>query len=51
VDPWDEPQSLVDRLASHPPDRAVDFLIEASLAAGGKDNVTCIVVAIAPIHS
>ncbi|NTW88716.1 MAG: hypothetical protein HGB26_06245 [Desulfobulbaceae bacterium] len=31
----------------HPPDRAADLLIEASLAAGGKANFTCIVVAIA----
>lgn len=45
---WDEPQCLLECLATHSPDRAADLLIEASLAAGGKDNVTCIVVAIVP---
>ena len=41
---WDEPQQFGAILHTQPPPESVQQLIEASLAAGGHDNVSCIVV-------
>lgn len=41
---WDEPQQLGAILHNQSPPESVQQLIEASLAAGGHDNVSCIVV-------
>lgn len=41
---WNEPQQLGAILDTQPPSESVQQLIEASLAAGGHDNVSCIVV-------
>jgi protein phosphatase len=43
---WDAPEQLATMMRSGEPQAAIDALIACSLAAGGQDNVTCLIVKI-----
>lgn len=42
---WDDPEALSRIIGGRSPEQAVDDLVEKSLAAGGRDNISCVVVA------